>query len=944
MRVAELHIEGFGRLANLSVRFSPGLNLVCAPNEAGKTTLQEALLALLYGFPAESLAAAYKPWDAAAVYAASLTYTLDAGQGYRVARRFLPAAQAMLYTHPTGEDISARFNGQCSFAEAHWGLNREAFESLCVARQGGLGALQGPGAVAAVLRQRLAAAPPDVAVARATDLLETALKERVGAPHSRTRPMAQALARLARLEEERQRALRVRRTLAPRLAELRQAGERLVQLDARRAELLNRQALLQERAAHVAPPAATEASTEVRRCEAEVAKWQPWAAFPVHLRDSLLRLSAQRSHLQQECALAEQRGRRAQQALAALEAQEAALDERPAKRAGDRHSSAADLARIQALASEWRLASELEWSANERQRTTQPALEGLEQRLEEEHRILEPTVPAGLAGLALIQDRLRQARQRLAQARGALAEATAAWARVGMKEADYQRLDHAVQEFRNGTQPEPKPEPRSGRRWLASLLGRSAPEEQAPSGLVTHAEIRPIHAEMARCRADAEAAQRALSDIEATTLWQLGKLLGGTLEDAAFDQLRARLERHLQAEAEFRQQQIAAAGLRAEVDQARDRREKAQQALQIELSRLGFAAPDLHQALAAYVQQTMNARQAAELAEQAPPPRRATAELEVLRARAEAQRMEVERWQERQAALAGVESEIAALLTQAGIARHANDVEAALKAFDEGAAHYRQWEQARVSLDAAMRYERALLQAQPRTPGLAQADEAEAAECAAALEQLEGERARTAETCANLEAEVQQAMVGVRHLAEIDEEIALEQSNVRRLEEFRSALELARDEIAEAGRQFQQQFGPGLESRLGQALKQVTAGRIAEVAVERDGLSLAVRTPGLESLVSPDRLSAATRDLAYLLLRTELARLMGRCGEKLPLLLDEPLAQCDQGRLEQALEQLEQLAEETQVLLFTADDRLRGRFEKRCSRSPRHQLHLLSAN
>ena len=38
MRVAETRIEGFGRLANLSLRFSPGMHLVFGPNEAGKSS------------------------------------------------------------------------------------------------------------------------------------------------------------------------------------------------------------------------------------------------------------------------------------------------------------------------------------------------------------------------------------------------------------------------------------------------------------------------------------------------------------------------------------------------------------------------------------------------------------------------------------------------------------------------------------------------------------------------------------------------------------------------------------------------------------------------------------------------------------------------------------------------------------------------------------------
>jgi len=942
--VAELRIEGFGRLANLSLRFAPGLNLVYGPNEAGKSTLLEALLATLYGFVDEGAAAAYRPSSGAGVYAASLTYALDAGAAYRVTRRFLPRAEASLHSYPAGEDCSALLTGRRSLAEAHWGLGREGFEGLCVARQGGPLALQASAALAGALRQRLATAAPDAAVSRATGLLETALKERVGAPHSRSRPLSQALARLARLEDERQRALQLRRDLVPRLTAVRVAAERLEALDGRRAALLTRQAEAAARAAQVSPPEGAAVSAEVQRCEAEVARWQAWAGFPVVLRDTLLRLSAQHTRLQEDCALAERRGRRAQEALAQLEAQEATLQERLAPPPATGLAPAAEFARIQALASEWRMASELEWSANERYRTAQPALEALLQRLAEEGKEVEPLLPAGPAGLTLVQERLKKARERLAQAKGALAQATAAWARLGMEEAEFQRLEHAVRGFRSNDRPEPRPEPRQGRRWLSALLGRGEPEEQAPPGLASYGEVQPVYAEMARCRDEAEAAQRALSDIEAATLWQLGRLLGGTLEEAAFEQLRTRLERHLRAQTELEQQRITVSGLRSELDQARQRREKAQTALQIELGRLGFTATELHKALADYVRQHEQQKPAStERVGGEQSHRRAETELELLRARAEAQRIELERWQEKQAALSEIDTQLTALLTQAGISSNSS-LERALEAFDEGVANYRRWEQAKTTLDAAMRYQRTLFEARPRARrghGDAAAAGTEVAACAAELAHLDEERAQAQEDHSRLEAEVQQAMVGVRHLAEIDEEIALEQGNVRRLEELRSALELARDELVGAGRDFQQQFTPRLEALVREGLKQVTADRYVEAVVDEANLALTVHAPGLGGLVPPACLGAATRDLAHLLLRAALVRLMGHCGEKLPLLLDEPLAQCDAEHQERALGFLAHVAEEAQVVLFTADERVKARFEQ-ASKSPRHQLHLLN--
>jgi uncharacterized protein YhaN len=98
MKLVELHIQGFGKLVDRTVRFAPGLNLIFGPNEAGKSTLQQAILTLLYGFFDEGTITAAKrtalsalqPWDTRTSYAGSMTYLLDNGQSFRVDRTLPP--------------------------------------------------------------------------------------------------------------------------------------------------------------------------------------------------------------------------------------------------------------------------------------------------------------------------------------------------------------------------------------------------------------------------------------------------------------------------------------------------------------------------------------------------------------------------------------------------------------------------------------------------------------------------------------------------------------------------------------------------------------------------------------------------------------------------------------------------------------------------------------
>src|SRR5690606_16261518 len=53
VRWSHLVLHGFGRFAGtVSLEFGPGLNVLVAPNEAGKSTLLAGLAAVLFGLPA----------------------------------------------------------------------------------------------------------------------------------------------------------------------------------------------------------------------------------------------------------------------------------------------------------------------------------------------------------------------------------------------------------------------------------------------------------------------------------------------------------------------------------------------------------------------------------------------------------------------------------------------------------------------------------------------------------------------------------------------------------------------------------------------------------------------------------------------------------------------------------------------------------------------------
>ncbi len=92
MKFERLHISGFGRLLDLEIDFAPGLTVVAGPNEAGKSTIVECLLRLLFGFPETQYHKArkrYEPWQPGLPYGARLRYRLDDGRAFEVKRDFV---------------------------------------------------------------------------------------------------------------------------------------------------------------------------------------------------------------------------------------------------------------------------------------------------------------------------------------------------------------------------------------------------------------------------------------------------------------------------------------------------------------------------------------------------------------------------------------------------------------------------------------------------------------------------------------------------------------------------------------------------------------------------------------------------------------------------------------------------------------------------------------
>lgn len=157
-------------------------------------------------------------------------------------------------------------------------------------------------------------------------------------------------------------------------------------------------------------------------------------------------------------------------------------------------------------------------------------------------------------------------------------------------------------------------------------------------------------------------------------------------------------------------------------------------------------------------------------------------------------------------------------------------------------------------------------------------------------------------------------------LQRIEEEACELEIKKGQLTDISSSIKTALEVLSEASSEIQKDFVPVLNNKMSKIIDRISMGRYLDLRAN-DHLALNVIAPETGDVVPASLLSSGTADQMYLALRLAMADFITSGNEKLPLLLDEIFSQFDDTRTEQTLELLEELAEGTQVILFTCKQR-----------------------
>jgi len=306
-------IHGFGKLAGISLPFQNGMNLVFAPNEGGKTTLQRFLIALLYGQLRSDLRSQrrlepwvdqYKPWRGAD-FGGILWCRLASGRELEIHRMFGKEEARVEIRASTGEEISGEYeqqkNGEILFARTYLGLPKELFESVAVIRENRAAELNGRDA----LRDRIAnlaqSGNEELSIHQSLDGLDEAM-ESIGSDRAPTKPYKQAVDLLQSLKEERDALLKRREEFAAWIKERNDLAAAITSLEQELAASRKLVLVSKWREAEGKVRALAEMKNEMDRLGQEIADLGADLDFPAHNLDELNRLTGALDSIQKRYA------------------------------------------------------------------------------------------------------------------------------------------------------------------------------------------------------------------------------------------------------------------------------------------------------------------------------------------------------------------------------------------------------------------------------------------------------------------------------------------------------------------------------------------------------------------------------------------------------------------------------------------------------------------
>jgi DNA repair exonuclease SbcCD ATPase subunit len=154
----------------------------------------------------------------------------------------------------------------------------------------------------------------------------------------------------------------------------------------------------------------------------------------------------------------------------------------------------------------------------------------------------------------------------------------------------------------------------------------------------------------------------------------------------------------------------------------------------------------------------------------------------------------------------------------------------------------------------------------------------------------------------------------------LEDEITRLSQQKEQLEQRGEALGIAIKILEEATSDVQKKYIPIMNKVFKSTFSELTAQKYSDIRAGED-LNIMLSDPKTEIVVPVSTLSSGTIDQMYLALRIAIAETVLKTNEGLPFIMDEPFAQYDDKRTDQALSCIYEISKKQQVVFFTCKQR-----------------------
>ena len=175
MIIQRLQTGNFGCLGDEEFEFTSGLNIIRGPNEAGKSTLQAALLTVLFqkADTTSQVVHRWQSWGANNLFELALEFTA-AGHQWRLEKDFADE-EVCLADLDSGEEWTDHSQVQDKMAQLLGTGSPDIYESTAAIRQQQITALQAGGELSDLLQQSVSGSASGVSVSDTIQRLDGAL-------------------------------------------------------------------------------------------------------------------------------------------------------------------------------------------------------------------------------------------------------------------------------------------------------------------------------------------------------------------------------------------------------------------------------------------------------------------------------------------------------------------------------------------------------------------------------------------------------------------------------------------------------------------------------------------------------------------------------------------------------------------------------------------------